>query len=96
MQWNYSIIALILGEWISSRLLSYKFISCCSDGSSMEEDIVKLMKVAWMSVPLGLVITVVACFLVFWWQDISVSGPQGQAILINGNFLNFMNSFWFL
>ncbi|KAI9074257.1 hypothetical protein K1719_043822 [Acacia pycnantha] len=53
-------------------------------GSSMEEDIMKLMKVAWMSLPLGIVITIVACLLVFWWQELNVSGPQGQAILING------------
>ncbi|XP_057456987.1 uncharacterized protein LOC130747946 [Lotus japonicus] len=54
------------------------------DGTSMEEDVVKLMKVVWMSLPLGIFITIVACLLVFWWQDISYSTPHGQAILING------------
>ncbi|XP_054814813.1 uncharacterized protein LOC129315253 isoform X2 [Prosopis cineraria] len=54
------------------------------DGSSREEDVVKLMKVAWMSLPLGIFITFVACLFVFWWQEINFSGPQGQAILING------------
>ncbi|XP_028797853.1 protein RFT1 homolog isoform X2 [Neltuma alba] len=54
------------------------------DGSSMEGDVVKLMKVAWMSLPLGIIITIAACLLVFWWQEINISGPQGQAVLING------------
>ncbi|XP_028801074.1 protein RFT1 homolog isoform X1 [Neltuma alba] len=54
------------------------------DGSSMEEDVVKLMKVSWMSLPLGIIITIAACLLVFWWQEINISGPQGQAVLING------------
>ncbi|KAB1210881.1 hypothetical protein CJ030_MR6G019728 [Morella rubra] len=44
----------------------------------------KLMKVAWATLPLGVVITAVACFLVFWWQQISYSNPYAQAILING------------
>ncbi|KAF7836355.1 protein RFT1-like protein isoform X1 [Senna tora] len=59
-------------------------VSCYSDGTSMEKDVVKLMRVAWMSLPLGMFMTVVACLLVFWWQDISYSSPHGQAILING------------
>ncbi|KAI4323828.1 hypothetical protein L6164_023405 [Bauhinia variegata] len=54
------------------------------DGTSMEEDIVKLMKVAWMSLPLGIFITIVACLFVFWLQEISYSSPSGQAVLING------------
>ncbi|KAK7259785.1 hypothetical protein RIF29_25399 [Crotalaria pallida] len=54
------------------------------DGTSMEEDVVRLMKVVWMSFPLGIFITVVACLLVFWWQEISYSSPLGKAILING------------
>ncbi|KAG2714176.1 hypothetical protein I3760_03G013800 [Carya illinoinensis] len=54
------------------------------DGSSVEENTTKLMKVSWATLPLGVVITVVACFLVFWWQEISYSNPYAQAILING------------
>lgn len=51
----------------------------------MKEDVVKLMKVAWMSVPLGIFVTIVACLFVFWWQQISYFSPYGQAVLINGN-----------
>ncbi|KAG4979188.1 hypothetical protein JHK85_033146 [Glycine max] len=49
-------------------------------------DVVKLMKVVWMSFPLGIFITVVVCLFVFWWQQISYSSPHGQAILINGQY----------
>lgn len=51
----------------------------------MEEDVVKLMKVAWMSVPLGIFVTIVASLFVFWWQQISYFSPYGQAVLVNGN-----------
>nr|XP_023908109.1 protein RFT1 homolog isoform X3 [Quercus suber] len=54
------------------------------DGTSLEGNTVKLMKVAWMTLPLGIVITIAACFFVFWWQNISYSNPYAQAILING------------
>ncbi|XP_050887043.1 uncharacterized protein LOC127092239 isoform X2 [Lathyrus oleraceus] len=54
------------------------------DGTSMEEDVVKLMKVAWMSVPLGIFVTIVASLFVFWWQQISYFSPYGQAVLVNG------------
>ena len=65
-----------------------KYISlCCSDGTSLEGNTVKLMKVAWMTLPLGIVITIAACFFVFWWQNISYSNPYAQAILINGEVL---------
>ncbi|CAJ1934291.1 unnamed protein product [Sphenostylis stenocarpa] len=53
------------------------------DGTSMG-DVVKLMKVVWMSFPLGIFITIVVCLFVFWWQQISYCSPHGQAILING------------
>ncbi|KAG5558349.1 hypothetical protein RHGRI_008316 [Rhododendron griersonianum] len=55
----------------------------CDDGSA-GENVSKLLKVAWMTVPFGILITVVACILVFWWQELSYSNPYGQAILING------------
>ncbi|PON53141.1 RFT [Trema orientale] len=54
------------------------------DGKSMEENVAKLMKVAWLTLPLGVLITIAGCFVVFWWQDLSCSNPYGQAILING------------
>ncbi|GMN41012.1 hypothetical protein TIFTF001_010236 [Ficus carica] len=54
------------------------------DGTAIEENVAKLMKVAWLTLPLGVLITVAACFFVFWWQELSYSNPYGQAILING------------
>ncbi|CAK9139932.1 unnamed protein product [Ilex paraguariensis] len=54
------------------------------DDSSMAENAAKLLKVAWMILPLGVVITIAACIFVFWWQALSYSNPYGQAILING------------
>ncbi|KAG6576812.1 protein RFT1 homolog [Cucurbita moschata] len=55
-----------------------------SDSTSVEENSRRLLKVAWLSFPLGLVITLAACYLVLWWQDIPFSNPYAQAILING------------
>lgn len=60
------------------------YFSCYSDGTSME-DVMKLMKVAWMSLPLGIFITIAACLFVFWWQEISYFSPHGKAVLVNGN-----------
>ncbi|KAK2379618.1 hypothetical protein P8452_36033 [Trifolium repens] len=54
------------------------------DGTSIEEGVGRLMKVAWMSLPLGIFVTIVACLFVFWWQQISFFSPYGQAVLING------------
>lgn len=51
----------------------------------MEESTAKLMKVAWLTFPLGVVITLTACYFVFWWQELSYADPYGRAILINGN-----------
>ncbi|CAH9095949.1 unnamed protein product [Cuscuta epithymum] len=44
----------------------------------------QLLKVAWMTFPLGVLVTFFACLIVFWWQDLGFSSPYGQAILING------------
>ncbi|KDP22441.1 hypothetical protein JCGZ_26272 [Jatropha curcas] len=55
-----------------------------SDATSTEQHAEKLLKVAWISFPLGIVITVAACIFVFWWQGLSYSDPYAQAILING------------
>ncbi|KAH7854570.1 hypothetical protein Vadar_015468 [Vaccinium darrowii] len=54
------------------------------DGGSEGENVSKLLKVAWLTVPFGILITVAASILVFWWQKLSYSNPYGQAILING------------
>jgi hypothetical protein len=58
----------------------------------MAEDVVKLMKVVWMSFPLGIFITIAACLFVLWWQEISYFSPHGQAILINGNLMKLFLS----
>lgn len=63
------------------------FLLWCRDANSVEESTAKLMKVAWLTFPLGVVITLTACYFVFWWQELSFSDPYGQAILINGNLL---------
>lgn len=60
---------------------------CCSDGASREENAAKLLKVAWLTLPLGIFITIGACFFVLWWQGLSYSNPYAQAIFINGTFL---------
>ncbi|KAM6598413.1 hypothetical protein CsatA_018022 [Cannabis sativa] len=54
------------------------------DGTLMEENVAKLMKVAWLTLPIGVLVTIAGCFFVFWWQDLSYSDSYGQAILING------------
>ncbi|KAG6791896.1 hypothetical protein POTOM_001030 [Populus tomentosa] len=54
------------------------------DGASTEEYAAKLLKVAWMTLPLGVVTTISACVFVFWWQGLTYSDPYAQAILING------------
>ncbi|KAL8126234.1 uncharacterized protein LOC141720785 isoform X1 [Apium graveolens] len=54
------------------------------DDTSGGENAAKLLKLAWMTIPLGVVISVAACLLIFWWQDLSYSNPYAQAILIHG------------
>ncbi|KAK9293226.1 hypothetical protein L1049_021216 [Liquidambar formosana] len=54
------------------------------DNALMGESAEKLLKVAWITLPLGIVITLAACIFVFWWQELSYSNPYAQAILING------------
>jgi oligosaccharide translocation protein RFT1 len=59
----------------------------------VEENIVKLMRVAWLTLPLGVFITVAASLFVFWWQELSYSNPYAQAILINGKVLCLLSIF---
>ncbi|XP_059634206.1 uncharacterized protein LOC132276673 isoform X2 [Cornus florida] len=54
------------------------------DDDSTGVNVAKLLKIAWMTLPLGIIITLAACVFVFWWQDLSYSSPYAQAILING------------
>ncbi|XP_010067549.2 protein RFT1 homolog isoform X1 [Eucalyptus grandis] len=54
------------------------------NGASGGENVTKLLKVAWMTIPLGLAMTAAACSIIFWWQELSFSDPYAHAILING------------
>ncbi|CAA0831810.1 lipid transporters [Striga hermonthica] len=54
------------------------------NGSATGANAAKLLKVAWMTFPLGILVTFAACLFVFWWQGLSYSSPYGKAILING------------
>lgn len=54
------------------------------DGPLAEKHAAKLLKVASLCLPLGIVITVASCTLVFWWQGLGYSSPYARAILVNG------------
>ncbi|KAI3862033.1 hypothetical protein MKW92_016337 [Papaver armeniacum] len=54
------------------------------DGVSAKENAAKLLKVAWITFPVGILVTISACMLVFWWKALSIYNPYGQAILILG------------
>ncbi|XP_019240901.1 PREDICTED: protein RFT1 homolog isoform X4 [Nicotiana attenuata] len=53
-------------------------------GSSRRENVAKLLKVAWMTLPLGIIVTFAGCLFVMWWQELSYSSQYAQAIWING------------
>lgn len=56
-----------------------------SDGASATgANAAKILKVSWITLPIGILVTLGACIFVFWWQDLSYSSPYGHAILING------------
>ncbi|CAN8237023.1 unnamed protein product [Cochlearia groenlandica] len=48
------------------------------------DDVTKLLKVAWVTFPLGVAITIAACVFVLWWQNLTYSDTYAQAILIHG------------
>ncbi|XP_043697481.1 protein RFT1 homolog isoform X2 [Telopea speciosissima] len=54
------------------------------DGAQMGVNAAKLLEVAWMTFPIGLLFTFVACIAVFWWQTLNFTDSYGQAILIHG------------
>ncbi|GFP98226.1 protein rft1 homolog [Phtheirospermum japonicum] len=54
------------------------------DASATGANAAKLLKVAWMTFPLGILVTLAACLFVFWWQNLNYSSPYAKAILING------------
>ncbi|GAA0139257.1 hypothetical protein LIER_42569 [Lithospermum erythrorhizon] len=57
-------------------------INC--DGALMAKNAAKFLKVAWICFPLGILVTILACVFIFWWQELSYSSPYAQAILIHG------------
>ncbi|KAG6391305.1 hypothetical protein SASPL_149059 [Salvia splendens] len=56
----------------------------CDGASATGANAAKILKVAWITLPIGILVTLGACIFVFWWQDLSYSSPYGYAILING------------
>ncbi|KAJ8643781.1 hypothetical protein MRB53_005529 [Persea americana] len=54
------------------------------NGAQMEENAVRLLRIAWWTFPLGILITFMASTFVFWWQALKFSDPYAQAILIHG------------
>ncbi|XP_077235390.1 lipid transporter [Tasmannia lanceolata] len=54
------------------------------DGTQMEENTPRILKIAWMTFPIGIFITSAACIFVFWLQGLKFSDPYAQAILIHG------------
>ncbi|KAL7129131.1 hypothetical protein ABFS83_04G185700 [Erythranthe nasuta] len=61
------------------------YMKCDGDsGTGVNANAAKLLKVGWMTFPLGILVTLAACLFVFWWQGLSYSSPYAQAILIHG------------
>lgn len=54
------------------------------DAVPMGENAAKLLKVAWMTIPLGIFVTLAACLFVFWSQNLSLADPYMLAVLIHG------------
>lgn len=54
------------------------------NGAQVEEKVAKLLKVAWMTFPLGIFVTLAACIFVLWSQNVSLPDPYAQSILIHG------------
>ncbi|MBA0574993.1 hypothetical protein Golob_027327 [Gossypium lobatum] len=76
----FSLISVyVLSCLFTPRILVFNY----SEGASAKDN-AALLKVAWMSFPLGVVITIAGCVFVFWWQGLQHSDPYAQAILING------------
>lgn len=84
-----SLIVDITVGFLRCVCLSYALIMLLilyfSNGAQMEENIVRLLRIAWWTFPLGILITFMASTFVFWWQALKFSDPYAQAILIHGN-----------
>jgi oligosaccharide translocation protein RFT1 len=77
-----------LGSQLNFYLMFAKLCYiCCVDGASTEENAAKLLKIACITFPPGIVTTIAASVFVFWWQGLIYSNPHAQAILINGKML---------
>ncbi|KAK8965264.1 hypothetical protein KSP40_PGU014937 [Platanthera guangdongensis] len=54
----------------------------------MDENAAKLLRIAWLTIPFGVIFTCVLCSLYFWIEKISfqtaISDPYARALLING------------
>ncbi|KAH0448494.1 hypothetical protein IEQ34_022294 [Dendrobium chrysotoxum] len=63
-------------------------VSPCFDGM-MDENAARLLKVAWLTIPFGILFTSALCSFFFWIEKLSfqnaISDPNAWAILINGN-----------
>ena len=68
----------------------------CSDGLVSEKDMTRLLKVAWVTLPLGIAVTIAACVFVLWWQSLSYSDTYAQSILIHGTFVVVFYAFFYL
>ncbi|KAG6519766.1 hypothetical protein ZIOFF_023274 [Zingiber officinale] len=80
------------GEWDVATVIILKLQALCLDlvklkssinNSSMEEDAARLLKVAWLTFPIGILFTSAACLFVFWFQKLTFSDAYAQAILIH-------------
>lgn len=56
-----------------------------SNGARMEENAVRLLRIAWWTFPIGIFITFAASTFVFWLRALKLSDPYARAILIHGN-----------
>ncbi|CAH8259982.1 unnamed protein product [Arabidopsis lyrata] len=59
--------------------------ACLRANIKSSSDVTRLLKVAWLTFPLGIDITIAACIFVLWWQNLSYSDTYAQAILIFGS-----------
>eukprot|EP01018_Ginkgo_biloba_P039015 Gb_11884 [translate_table: standard] len=53
-------------------------------GVSGIENASKILAVAWLTVPIGIVTSAATCAFIFWWQGLSFSEHYAQAVLIHG------------
>ena len=64
----------------------FEISSCYSDGATLEENAARLLRVTWMTFPIGIFFTTITCFSLILFQKRKFSDPYAQAILIQGIF----------